>query len=86
MGIASDPLCLVGLDIVSIMIPERTTEHEFMSNFSSYLTALEWKNIAKAGASEEKLCEFYRYVNLNIVMILSKLLNKKGICTLTSHF
>lgn len=61
VGIASDPVCLVGLDIVSIMIPERTTEHEFMSNFSSFLTALEWKNIAKTGASEEKLCEFYRY-------------------------
>ncbi|XP_042394023.1 L-aminoadipate-semialdehyde dehydrogenase-phosphopantetheinyl transferase-like isoform X1 [Zingiber officinale] len=61
VGIASDPLCLVGLDIVSIMIPEQTTEHEFMSNFSSYLTALEWKNIAKTGTSEVKLREFYRY-------------------------
>ncbi|WOK99133.1 hypothetical protein Cni_G07845 [Canna indica] len=61
VGIASEPLCLVGLDIVSITIPEQTTDLEFINNFSSYLTALEWENITVAGTSEERLAEFYRY-------------------------
>lgn len=63
MGIASEPLCLVGLDIVSITTPKQETELEFINNFSPYLTALEWKNIAHAGSSEEMLAEFYRYMN-----------------------
>ncbi|CAL9108272.1 unnamed protein product [Musa textilis] len=61
VGIASEPLCFVGLDIVSITTPKQETELEFINNFSPYLTALEWKNIAHAGSSEDMLVEFYRY-------------------------
>ncbi|XP_064934625.1 uncharacterized protein LOC135587305 isoform X2 [Musa acuminata AAA Group] len=61
VGIASELLCLVGLDIVSITTPKQETELEFINNFSPYLTVLEWKNIAHAGSSEEMLAEFYRY-------------------------
>ncbi|RRT45870.1 hypothetical protein B296_00020017 [Ensete ventricosum] len=63
VGIASEPLCLVGLDIVSITTPKQETELEFINNFSPYLTALEWKNVSHAGSSEEMLAEFYRYMN-----------------------
>uniref|UniRef100_G2XLD6 holo-[acyl-carrier-protein] synthase n=1 Tax=Oryza glaberrima TaxID=4538 RepID=G2XLD6_ORYGL len=38
VGIASEPLCLVGLDIVCISKPQRETALEFINNFTSYLT------------------------------------------------
>ncbi|KAL6906042.1 hypothetical protein ACP4OV_003643 [Aristida adscensionis] len=61
VGIASEPLCLVGLDIVSISKPQGETAAEFISNFSSYLTDHEWECIVRAGTPEEMLKEFYRY-------------------------
>ncbi|KAL6642203.1 hypothetical protein ACP70R_020384 [Stipagrostis hirtigluma subsp. patula] len=61
VGIASEPLCLVGLDIVSISKPQGETATEFISNFSSYLTDREWDYIISAGTPQEVLTEFYRY-------------------------
>ncbi|KAH9769070.1 ACPS domain-containing protein [Citrus sinensis] len=61
VAIASEPLCLVGLDIVSCAIPLRETIPEFVQNFSSYFSSFEWDNILNAGASDEILIEFYRY-------------------------
>uniref|UniRef100_A0A822ZIG6 holo-[acyl-carrier-protein] synthase n=1 Tax=Nelumbo nucifera TaxID=4432 RepID=A0A822ZIG6_NELNU len=61
VAIASEPLCLVGLDIVSLLIPKQETTHDFIGNFSSYLTGLEWENIIKAGTSDDILGQFYRY-------------------------
>ncbi|XP_077241547.1 uncharacterized protein LOC143882046 [Tasmannia lanceolata] len=61
VAIASEPLCIVGLDIVSHTIPKQETAIEFIKNFSSYLTSLEWNNIINAGTSDEILAEFYRY-------------------------
>ncbi|WVZ54606.1 hypothetical protein U9M48_005378 [Paspalum notatum var. saurae] len=61
VGIASEPLCLVGLDIVSVSKPQGESVAEFISNFSSYLTGHEWDCIVRAGTPCEVLAEFYRY-------------------------
>ncbi|XP_040995027.1 L-aminoadipate-semialdehyde dehydrogenase-phosphopantetheinyl transferase-like [Juglans microcarpa x Juglans regia] len=61
VAIASEPLCLVGLDIVSCVIPLKETVLDFVQNFSSYFSHLEWDNIVNAGSSDDILAEFYRY-------------------------
>ncbi|XP_042484614.1 L-aminoadipate-semialdehyde dehydrogenase-phosphopantetheinyl transferase-like isoform X2 [Macadamia integrifolia] len=61
VGIASEPLCLVGLDIVSHFIPRHETSLEYLANFSPYLSRLEWDSIVSAGTSDQILAEFYRY-------------------------
>uniref|UniRef100_A0A5B7AJU2 holo-[acyl-carrier-protein] synthase n=1 Tax=Davidia involucrata TaxID=16924 RepID=A0A5B7AJU2_DAVIN len=61
VAIASEPICLVGLDIVSHFIPEKETVPEFIQNFSSYFSSLEWDKIINAGTCDEMLNEFYRY-------------------------
>ncbi|KAF8671583.1 hypothetical protein HU200_049907 [Digitaria exilis] len=61
VGIASEPLYLVGLDIVSVSKPHGETASEFISNFSSYLTHHEWNCIVRAGTPSQVLTEFYRY-------------------------
>uniref|UniRef100_A0A9I9D3E4 holo-[acyl-carrier-protein] synthase n=1 Tax=Cucumis melo TaxID=3656 RepID=A0A9I9D3E4_CUCME len=62
--IASEPLCLVGLDVVSYTTPQNEDTIEFVKNFSSYFSSLEWKNIVNAGSSFSVLVEFYRYWSL----------------------
>ncbi|EPS68574.1 hypothetical protein M569_06195, partial [Genlisea aurea] len=64
VGIASEPLCLVGLDIVSYSLPENESVHEFLRSFLSYFTQLEWRNIFSSGSSREMLKTFYRYWSL----------------------
>nr|CAB3459281.1 unnamed protein product [Digitaria exilis] len=61
VGIASEPFCLVGLDIASVSKPQGETASEFISNFSSYLTHHEWNCIVRAGTPSQVLTEFYRY-------------------------
>ncbi|XP_075495338.1 uncharacterized protein LOC142532777 [Primulina tabacum] len=61
VAIASEPLCLVGLDIVSHSIPTNETAQEFIQNFSAYFSSLEWYHIISGGSSDEKLKIFYRY-------------------------
>ncbi|KAG9454960.1 hypothetical protein H6P81_007864 [Aristolochia fimbriata] len=61
VAIASEPLCLIGLDIVYPSIPTQETVNEFIGNFSSYFTRLEWHKITNAGISCNVLAEFYRY-------------------------
>ncbi|XP_059434759.1 uncharacterized protein LOC132167752 isoform X1 [Corylus avellana] len=61
VAIASEPLCLVGLDIVSCVIPQKETVLGFVQNFSSYFSSLEWDNIVNAGTCDDILVEFYRY-------------------------
>ncbi|KAH0777688.1 hypothetical protein KY290_009099 [Solanum tuberosum] len=61
VAIASEPVCLVGLDVVSQTIPEKESVEEFIQSFSSYFSRLEWFNIINAGSSRQILCEFYRY-------------------------
>ncbi|PON33074.1 4'-phosphopantetheinyl transferase superfamily [Parasponia andersonii] len=61
VAIASEPLCLVGLDIVSLVIPWKETVIDFIHNFSSYFSSLEWDNIVGAGTCNDILAEFYRY-------------------------
>ncbi|PWZ43799.1 L-aminoadipate-semialdehyde dehydrogenase-phosphopantetheinyl transferase [Zea mays] len=60
VGFASEPLCLVGLDIVSVSEPHGETAAEFISNFSSCLTDHEWNCIVRAGTPRDVLTEFYR--------------------------
>lgn len=66
VAIASEPICLVGVDIVSFLTPEKETVLEFIQNFSTYFSSLEWDNIVKAGSDDEILLEFYRYIVLYI--------------------
>lgn len=61
VAIASEPLCLVGVDIVSIVIPQDVTVIEFLQSFSSYFSSFEWHNIFTAGTTDDMLIEFYRY-------------------------
>lgn len=72
VAIASEPLCLVGLDIVSCTIPLRETIPEFVQNFSSYFSSFEWDNILNAGTSDEILIEFYRYGYFMQIIIFEK--------------
>uniref|UniRef100_G2XME7 holo-[acyl-carrier-protein] synthase n=1 Tax=Oryza brachyantha TaxID=4533 RepID=G2XME7_ORYBR len=61
VGIASEPLCLVGLDIACISKPQGETALEFIKNFASHLTYHEWNCIVSSGSPDEMLAEFYRY-------------------------
>ncbi|XP_027364373.1 L-aminoadipate-semialdehyde dehydrogenase-phosphopantetheinyl transferase-like [Abrus precatorius] len=64
VAIASEPVCLVGIDIVSYAVPQGETISEFIQFFSSYFSNLEWNNIVNAGTSDDVLIEFYRYWSL----------------------
>ncbi|XP_058205684.1 uncharacterized protein LOC131319460 isoform X1 [Rhododendron vialii] len=61
VAIASEPLCIVGLDIVSHSIPGKETIPEFIQIFCSYFSRLEWDSIMNAGSCDDMLNEFYRY-------------------------
>lgn len=61
VGIASEPVCPVGLDIVSIHIPLHETALELVKNFSSYFTNSEWGKIMNAGSSDDIFSDFLRY-------------------------
>lgn len=61
VAIASEPICLVGLDIVSCFIPGKETVLEFIHNFSSYFSSLEWEKIVNAGSDDDILDVFFRY-------------------------
>ncbi|XP_004514712.1 uncharacterized protein [Cicer arietinum] len=65
VAIASEPLCLVGIDIVSFDMPKKETVTEFIHFFSSYFSSSEWDNVVNAGTcSNDVLIEFYRYWSL----------------------
>lgn len=70
VAIASEPICLVGVDIVSHSVPVNETADKFIQSFSSYFSELEWRNIRNAGSSDEVLRVFYRYVSLRCLVIL----------------
>ncbi|KAK2968145.1 hypothetical protein RJ640_018238 [Escallonia rubra] len=61
VAIASEPICLVGLDIASPSIPHKETVPEFIQNFSSYFSRVEWDKICNSGPCDETLKEFYRF-------------------------
>ncbi|XP_057835415.1 uncharacterized protein LOC131045788 isoform X2 [Cryptomeria japonica] len=61
VAIASEPLCLVGLDIMCHGIEERQPALEFLKNFSSCFTISEWTTILRAGPNDEDILnQFYR--------------------------
>ncbi|KAK6144630.1 hypothetical protein DH2020_021450 [Rehmannia glutinosa] len=64
VAIASEPICLVGLDIVSHSIPVNETADKFIYSFSSYFSSLEWHHIFNAGSSDDMLKVFFRYWSL----------------------
>ncbi|XP_030489062.2 uncharacterized protein LOC115705765 isoform X1 [Cannabis sativa] len=76
VAIASEPLCLVGLDIVSLVIPWRETVEDFIRSFSSYFSSLEWDNIVSAGTSNDVLAEFFRFTDKEISQV--QLMNDGG--------
>ncbi|KAH0714369.1 hypothetical protein KY284_007274 [Solanum tuberosum] len=55
VAIASEPICLVGLDVASQTIPEKESVKEFIQSFSSFFSRLEWFNIINAGSSRQIL-------------------------------
>lgn len=61
VAIASEPVCLVGLDIVYHSTPVKESIEEFIKNFSTYFSNAEWSDITKADSSIEILNRFYRY-------------------------
>lgn len=61
VGIASEPICIVGLDIVSCFIPGKETVSEFIHNFSSYFSSSEWEKIVNAGSDDDVMDVFFRY-------------------------
>ncbi|GMG99481.1 hypothetical protein Nepgr_001321 [Nepenthes gracilis] len=64
VAIASEPLCLVGLDIVSHAPLVKGTGLEFIENFSSYFSQRELYEIINAGTCDEMLSRFHRYWSL----------------------
>ncbi|KAI8563414.1 hypothetical protein RHMOL_Rhmol03G0109700 [Rhododendron molle] len=71
VAIASEPLCIVGLDIVSHSIPGKVTIPEFIQIFCSYFSRLEWDSIMNAGSCDDMLNEFYRCLELLATILLS---------------
>lgn len=62
VAIASEPLCLVGLDIVCHGFSENGSAIDYVKNFSPCFTSFEWMNILNAGPNDEDLLnQFYRY-------------------------
>nr|XP_043633870.1 L-aminoadipate-semialdehyde dehydrogenase-phosphopantetheinyl transferase-like [Erigeron canadensis] len=61
VAIASEPICIVGLDIVSCFLPGKETVSEFIRNFSSYFSNSEWEDIVNAGSDDNILDVFFRY-------------------------
>uniref|UniRef100_A0A7C9D8L9 holo-[acyl-carrier-protein] synthase n=1 Tax=Opuntia streptacantha TaxID=393608 RepID=A0A7C9D8L9_OPUST len=64
VAIASEPLCLVGLDIVSHVIPVKETIPEFIDHFTPYFSSTEWSKITNSGTCDNMLEELYRYWSL----------------------
>ncbi|KNA22646.1 hypothetical protein SOVF_032540 isoform C [Spinacia oleracea] len=64
VAIASEPFCLVGLDIVSHALPVKETPQQFISSFSSHFSSIEWDKIINAGTHYDILQELYRYWSL----------------------
>ncbi|CAN1834546.1 L-aminoadipate-semialdehyde dehydrogenase-phosphopantetheinyl transferase [Linum perenne] len=59
VAIASEPLCLVGVDIVSCTKPDGETIETFIQAFRSYFSRLEWDNVNNAASPDETLAKFY---------------------------
>ncbi|KAI4384083.1 hypothetical protein MLD38_009850 [Melastoma candidum] len=64
VGIASEPVRLVGFDIVSYTKPDNESVEDFLQHFRSHFTSWEWGRILEIGNCEGRLIEFYRYWSL----------------------
>lgn len=61
VGITSEPVFLVGLDIVSYADFKQQATLNLLNGLSSHFTCLEWNNIISAENSNLMLAEFCRY-------------------------
>ncbi|KAG9142711.1 hypothetical protein Leryth_005472 [Lithospermum erythrorhizon] len=61
VAIASEPVCIVGLDIVTHIVPGEEKAEEFIKNFESYFSHFEWSQITSVASCNEMLREFFRY-------------------------
>lgn len=71
VGIASEPVCLVGLDIMNAKEKPRgggreRGAHDFFKSFHRQLSATEWGSIYEAPSEETKLERFYRQWALKV--------------------
>eukprot|EP00252_Welwitschia_mirabilis_P022938 TRINITY_DN6360_c0_g1_i1.p1 TRINITY_DN6360_c0_g1~~TRINITY_DN6360_c0_g1_i1.p1 ORF type:complete len:316 (-),score=51.02 TRINITY_DN6360_c0_g1_i1:215-1162(-) len=62
VAVASEPLCLVGIDIMSYEPSRDSDIFFFLQNFWSCFTTFEWINILNSGPSDSDILnQFYRY-------------------------
>ncbi|KAI5061223.1 hypothetical protein GOP47_0023728 [Adiantum capillus-veneris] len=62
VALASETLCLVGLDVMVADADEHETPEEYIKNFRSCFTSLEWNNIISVGPDPNSLLDqFHRY-------------------------
>ena len=71
VGIASEPVLLVGLDIISDVDFKQQPTPDLLNSLSSHFTYFEWRNITSAGNFNLILREFCRYINLMMKKISS---------------
>ncbi|VFQ81280.1 unnamed protein product [Cuscuta campestris] len=69
VAIASEPICIVGLDIIDYFTPEKESARKFIQSFSPYFSGLEWNEILNAGSDNQMLLELYRYWSLKEAFI-----------------
>lgn len=62
VALASEPVCLVGLDIMVADTKEQKASEEYIKNFRSCFTRFEWMNIVSVGPDPSRLLhQFSRY-------------------------
>ncbi|XP_074312399.1 uncharacterized protein LOC141647926 isoform X1 [Silene latifolia] len=64
VAIASEPFCLVGLDIVFHALPVEQIIPEYIQSFSSYFSSMEWYNIMNTATFDDRLKVLHRYWTL----------------------
>ncbi|PIA57808.1 hypothetical protein AQUCO_00500035v1 [Aquilegia coerulea] len=61
VGIVSEPWYIVGLDIVSLVVPKQENALEFVRSLESHFAYNEWEDINSAGTNEDILTQFCKY-------------------------
>ncbi|KAH9619422.1 hypothetical protein KSS87_014209 [Heliosperma pusillum] len=72
VAIASEPFCLVGLDIVFHALPAEQIIPEYIDTFSPYFSTMEWYSIMNAGTCDDRLKvlhsdEFFTHFHMSIL-------------------
>ncbi|KAG0466629.1 hypothetical protein HPP92_018209 [Vanilla planifolia] len=69
IGIASEPLYLVGFDIVSHDTHYKEAGLDFINSFASHFTTSEWEDINSTDSPDKALVYFYNYWSLKEAFI-----------------